>query len=99
MVYKAWAYTENEEMKSKSNWIAYRELDEKYKINRNGDTSTNLDDYDIVVGLVNRSYGNESYEIYKNAPNLSLDELALICDEGNLCFGYRYDGNIVIYID
>ena len=43
---------------------------------------------DVVYGRVGGSYGNSLYEIYKNTPNLSKTELALICDNGNLCFGH-----------
>lgn len=34
-------------------------------------------------------YAHGEYKIYKCPNEVSLDELALICDGGNLCFGYR----------
>lgn len=38
--------------------------------------------------------------VLKNAPNLTDREIALLCDGGNLCFGYRVEGNtICVYTD
>lgn len=47
--------------------------------------------YDIVIGR-KPGYHHALYTIYKNAPELSRDELALVCDCGNLCFGYTMEG-------
>ena len=61
----------------------------------------NPDDYDIIYKCIGYGYASTKYEIVKNKPHLSLDELALICDNGNLCFGYtNYGCNIiVVYTD
>ncbi len=45
------------------------------------------DAYDVILNKVCNGYACEIYEVKKNAPGLSDYELALICDEGNLCFG------------
>ena len=40
------------------------------------------------------------YQIIGNANNLSDHECAIIADGGNLCFGYRMEGQeIVVYTD
>jgi len=45
-------------------------------------------------------YAHSKYEVLDNPENLSILELALICDGGNLCFGYRVEGRyIVIHTD
>lgn len=52
------------------------------------------DDYDIVLEST-AGYGHTKYRIVKNNTKLSTDELALICDQGNLCFGYRREGQYI----
>ena len=52
------------------------------------------------VELVKRGNATEEYLVLSNPEDLSDDELALICDKGNLCFGYRKIGDkIIIYTD
>jgi hypothetical protein len=52
------------------------------------------------VKLVKTGYASSFYEVVSNPENLSTLELALICDRGNLCFGYRTEGRkIVIHTD
>ena len=52
------------------------------------------------VECVAVGYGHNTYKVIENPENLSVLELALICDKGNLCFGYRAEGDlIVIYTD
>lgn len=41
-------------------------------------------------------YGHKKYEVVSNPHNLSTEELALICDSGNLCYGYRTDGDLIV---
>lgn len=88
-IYNGWAFTENEREKGEINYSIYRELKEKFKVYRD-DTSfnpkINVDDYDVVIGR-KAGYAHAVYNIIKNAPNLSNNELLLLCDNGNLCFG------------
>lgn len=78
---------------------SYKELKETYKIAHMGNP-TNPDDYDIIIEPAGSGYGTNKYRIIKNAPELSLHELAEICDRGGYNFGYRREGNIVvIYVD
>lgn len=99
-IYPEYAFTANEGEKARCNREIYNELKEKYKIYRR-DTKMQLTDgedcdftqYDIVIGR-SAGYNHALYRIYKNAPNLSKDELALICDCGNLCFGYTMQGEL-----
>lgn len=98
IVYSEWAYTENEAEKAKINREIYNELKEKYKILKNSDidhkkpTDEELEQNDIVYSR-KACYGHGEYRIYKCPDNLRTDELALICDNGNLCFGYSGNKN------
>jgi hypothetical protein len=90
-VYNGYAFTEGEREKSKINRDLYNELKSKYKVYR-GDTTWNpevdTDQFDVVIGR-KAGYAHAEYNIIKNGPNLSNDELLLLCDSGSLCFGGR----------
>ena len=97
-VYPSWAYTENQYKKRDINLEIYEELKEKYKINKYA--SENIEEYDIAFEFNGFGYANKSFKILSNKAGLSSDELALIADDGNLCFGYKRTGDIIkIYID
>lgn len=89
-IYPAYAFTENEREKSIMNSTIYNELKEKYRISRY--KVDNLDDYDIVLERKPDIY-RSTYKVIKNSTQLSDLELALICDNGSLCFGYSGHGN------
>ena len=99
-VYPSWAFKENEREMQKINMDIYKELCEKYKICKypykyNEETRSiqeiNMDDYDIVLKRT-AGYNHSTYAVLKNNTDLSGDEMALICDNGNLCFGYTMEG-------
>lgn len=80
------------------NISSYRLLESKYRIANY--VVTNSERYDVIVNRVGDSSVSIIYKVIKNAPGLSADELALICDKGNLCFGYvMKDDRIIIYTD
>lgn len=54
-----------------------------------------LDEYDVVVESAGFGYAHAKYKVLKNGPGLSTKDLAIICDEGNLCFGYRVQGGLI----
>lgn len=100
-VYSDWAFKGDEREKQRINREIYEELKSKYKIASSTKTydhetkqmrDVNLDDYDIVFSGAS-GYGHCLYTIHKNAPNLSIPELALLCDAGDLCFGYTMQGS------
>ena len=97
-IYDSWAFTENESEKSKINNEIYEELKEKYKILKVSDvdhrepTKEELEQNDIVYSR-KACYGHGEYRIYKCPEKVTLNELALICDGGNLCFGYSGSKN------
>ena len=109
IITSGWAMKEDPQEKGKTNYEAYLELREKYKIWSSGLKKyvgkgqyepIDQDKYDVIYECVGTGYANKRYRVYKNAPNLAKDELALICDGGNLCFGYCSMGNeITVYTD
>lgn len=106
-IYSPWAFTTNEFEKRNVNYEIYETLKRKYKIKKKSimesleELSKN---YDIIYELSSHSYGFTDYTILKNKANLSASELALIVDNGNLCFGYhsreinKSDNSTVYYI-
>ena len=105
-IYVDWAFTENEREKAKINQEIYEELKKKYKIHQGTEkynTKTkqmepiNFDDYDLIYER-KAGYAHGEYFIKKNSTNLTTDELALIFDGGNLCFGYKKESNTFYYI-
>lgn len=59
-----------------------------------------LAQYDIVVECIGTGYAHKKYRVVKNGPDISTKDLAIICDSGNLCFGYRTEGSIIcVYTD
>lgn len=103
-IYDSWAYTADEIQKSKSNRKALDELNKKHKILSYSEFQKLLDkekdSIEVVFGRSGSGYASTIYTIYKNEPQLTTLELALICDNGNLCFGYSLRGSdIAIYTD
>lgn len=92
-VYESYAFSENEREKMRINMEILKELEEKYKILKVSDvdhkapTENELNNNDIVYSR-KACYKHGEYRIYKCPDEVTLDELALICDDGNLCFGY-----------
>ncbi|MEG0681339.1 MAG: hypothetical protein RR581_06890 [Eubacterium sp.] len=97
-VYSSWAFSENEREKSEINYLIYQELMSKYRVYRNDlkpiivdKEDCDFENYDVVIGR-KPGYHHSVYTIYKNSPKLSISKLALLCDGGNLCFGYSMKG-------
>lgn len=101
-IYSSWAFSENEREKSKTNYQIYKEdLEPKSKAfwNNKRPTEDDLKEF-TCYECAGTGYGHKKYKILSNPHNLSTLQLALICDSGNLCFGYRMEGgNIVIHTD
>ena len=78
----------------------YKELYPMFKYAKNNDYSNeDLSKY-VVFSDLGYGYANHNYRIHSNPYNLSDDEIALVLDGGNLCFGYRSSGDVfTIYTD
>ena len=101
-IYNNYAFTENEKEKAKINLAIYKKLIKKYKIEIKLCTSDfkNLDIVDLAI-VRNACYLHSTYNIIKNSTNLSTNEILLICDKGNLCFGgvRKSETEFVVYED
>lgn len=78
----------------------YQELQPLFKYASNYNyNDEDLNKY-IVYSDLGFGYANHRYRVHSNPYNLSDDEIALVLDRGNLCFGYRRNGDVfTIYID
>ena len=77
----------------------YKELYPMFKYTNNNYSNEDLSKY-VVFSDLGFGYANHSYRVHSNPYNLSDDEIALVLDRGNLCFGYRRNGDVfTIYID
>ncbi|MGN0317775.1 MAG: hypothetical protein ACI4E1_07590 [Lachnospira sp.] len=106
-VYSAWAFDRDGVDKANINRQIYEKLKSKvkwcyldYDTKKSNCTMDDLYKY-CCIECIGRGYGTMKYRILSNPYVFSKDELALICDTGNLCFGYRMEGSdvIIIYID
>lgn len=107
IVYSPWAFHEDENIKMRANQAYYQVLKEKACVMRQREIDTmDSEDYESLIQnkaiLLFDGYGcaHNKYKIISNLQDLSKDELALVADGGNLCFGYRMeDGLIVVHTD
>ena len=79
-IYSNWAFTDNGDKKGQMNIEILDELKKKYKINQGKDSD--------IIFTKEPCFLRTKYYIEKCHDSVTLDELALICDNGNLCFGY-----------
>lgn len=99
-VYNGWAFSENEREKGKVNREVYEKLKSKYRILKISDIDhkqpieEQLNNNDIVYSR-KACYLHGEYRIYKCPDEVTFDELSLICDEGNLCFGSSGNKNFI----
>lgn len=94
-IYECWFCHENWQEERDINLDIYKELKEKYKITCTNNID-NCEEFDIIYSYGTPGYAHTKYHILRNRPNLKKQELALIIDYGNLCFGFRGDGNEII---
>lgn len=101
-IYSSWAFSDNEKAKGKINYQIYQEdLKPKSKQFHGEQNPTDEETKEFTCyKCTHHGYGHNKYRILSNPHNFSELELALICDGGNLCFGYRKEyGTIVIHTD
>lgn len=80
-----------------SGWAFSKNENEKAKIN--SEIYEEIKDK-AELKCMSTGYAHKKYKVVDNPENLSYKELALIADRGNLCFGYRVEGDrIVIHTD
>ena len=105
-VYSGWAFKDDGDEMARINMEIYKELKPKikmcyidYRTKIVQCTNEDMEKYCCIVPD-GHGYGNQQYKVLSNPHNLSNDELALVCDGGNLCFGYRGGyTSFIIYTD
>lgn len=101
-IYNGYAFTENEREKAKINYEIYKELKGKYKIlctcARPLDAEEEVND---IIYSRKACYGHADYKVWKCPNEITINELLLIFDGGNLCFGGygKSDGSYTINED
>lgn len=88
-VYDGWAFSQDEAEKGKLNKEIYNEISQKWRISPRD--SVDESKYDLILSRT-PGYHHSTYHIIKNVTDLTQDEIALVCDGGNLCFGYTMQG-------
>ncbi len=105
-VYSSYAFKEDEREKSKINHEIYQELKERWRIccgteqyNQKSKKMEpiNFEEFDLVYKR-KAGHGHGEYTILKNETGLTADEIALILDGGNLCFGYTRKRKNFFYV-
>ena len=100
-VYSGWAFHEDATMKKRINEGIYRELKDRVLYIY----GTSISQKDLArfccLEYVGHGYANTKYRILSNPYGFTNDEIALLADGGNLCFGYRMEGAnvVVVYTD
>ena len=91
-VYKSYAFTENEREKSRRNRETFEEIRKKWRVLvRSYSSDADDSNFDLVI-FRKPQYHHSLCKVIKNDTDLTQDEIALVCDRGNLCFGYRIQG-------
>lgn len=89
--YDGWAFCSDSSEKYKANMTALKEYEGRYVSPKSDESIVECAENNpdkLVYKLDNIGYGRNSYFVKSNPENLSLAEIALIVDRGNLCFGY-----------
>ena len=104
-IYKRWAYTENQDEKARINMEIYnrlKPLSKRVVINpatKKPDWTKEDEKQYFCYRFIGQSLGCARYRVVSNPHGFSADEMALVCDGGNLCFGYSGSYDIFIYTD
>lgn len=101
--YSDWAFTRDADKMHRANMEALAEYDGRYcrpRYDQSVEDCIAENPDKLVYEIDRHDYGSNSYVIKSNPENLKVEEIALIVDNGNLCFGFsgsQYRVNI--YID
>lgn len=98
-VYSPWAYTNNENEKCKINYELYEELKDKAQVVGKASGYAHFTAIAIPTDKEHFKGLDDSSILNEEERKKLLDELALIVDNGNLCFGYAYLGKLSSYTD
>ena len=86
MINNGWAFKKNEHELGKENREEYKKLTERYKIYKAYRPCENEEEYDLIYTR-EACYHHGKYTVIKKPIDITTEELLLIFDDGNLCFG------------
>lgn len=89
--YDGWAFCSDSSEKYKANMTALKEYEGRYVSPKSDESIAECAEHNpdkLVYKIDKIGYGRNSYFVKSNPEKLSLAEIALIVDRGNLCFGY-----------
>ena len=102
-IYSPWAFSENEKEKGHINYEIYKELKDKAEVVYQNQLDKITDEMKKEKAYLldyKHGYAHTDYKVLSNPNSLTASQLALICDDGNLCFGHSFNGNtITIFTD
>lgn len=101
--YSEWAFAASAQEMYEANMAALDEYAGRYctpRYNESVEDCVKENPDKLVYFISNHGYARNTYAIAANPENLSMEEIALIVDHGNLCFGfYGSQSYIDIYTD
>lgn len=71
----------------------YEELTQRHSVLVASLYKERVDNYDVVICW--SGFGNK-FEVIKNEPELHMQDLAILCSEGNMQYGFKSIDNIII---
>lgn len=91
-------FYKEEETKERLNMDIYEKHKSLVRYYKEQPTEEDLNSF-INIRIVGTGYGTKTYQVKTNI-ECNNPFKALMCDQGNLCFGYRMEGdNIVVHTD
>lgn len=98
MIHKEWAFRSDAERCAAENKEELAKLEGRYVFVERGQepwavVAANKDK--TVIRRLMPTAGQLHFKIEWNGAHLTADELALVCDNGNLCFGYSRGGEYI----
>ena len=95
-IYNGYAFTANEREKAKINHEIYKELKDKYKILVTCACPLDKEEKENDIIYSRKAcYNHAEYKVWKCPDEITVAELLLIFDGGNLCFGgHRKSDNL-----
>lgn len=95
-IYSSWAFSPQEEEKAEVNRACYEKYKHLRKVydEKNPPTEEELDNFIFIEGA-GSGYAHMKYRVRTNI-DCPTSFKAFLCDRGNLCFGYRTEGDLIV---
>lgn len=99
-VYAPWAFQENEGEKRDANRRLFGQLSERLGIDRTQAPWRAVGGGGLRFEELAPTYAERHFRVTEKPDWMTWAEVALVCDHGNLCFGFHLRGNVIdVYTD